>query len=121
MFQILAKLLRKALPGSVAMSDAEKVYASGVRAQRQGRLDEAVARYTRAINLDPTLAQAYSNRGSTYLNLGEPEKAIADLDEALTLNPNLAVAYSSRGLAHTNLSNFSQALNDLNEAVRRGS
>ena len=55
------------------MSDAEKIYDSGVRMQRQGRLDEAVTRYTQAIAIDPTLAQAYSNRGSTYLNLGEPE------------------------------------------------
>ena len=84
-FQVLAKLLRRAVPGAVATSDAETVYAAGVRMQRQGRLDEAVTHYTQAIAIDPTLAQAYSNRGSTYLNLGEPEKAIADLDEALSL------------------------------------
>ena len=57
-FQILAKLLRRAVPGSVATSDAEKVYDSGVRMQRHGRLDEAVVRYTQAIDMDPTLAQA---------------------------------------------------------------
>ena len=114
-FQILAKLFRWAVPGSVAKSGGEKVYDSAVRMQRQGRLEEAVDRYTEALRLDPTLAQAYSNRGTTYLSLGQPEKAVEDLDQAISISPTLAVAYSSRGLAHTNLSNFSQAVNDLNE------
>ena len=83
-FQILAKLFRWAVPGSVAQTDGEKVYDSGVRMQRQGKLEDAVDRYAEAIRLDPTLAQAYSNRGSTYLSLGQPEKAISDLDQAIS-------------------------------------
>ncbi len=66
-FQILARIFRWAVPGSVAQTDGEKVYDSGVRMQRQGRLEDAVDRYTEALRLDPSLSQAYSNRGSTYL------------------------------------------------------
>ncbi len=117
-FQLLGKLMRWLVPGTVGMTDGEKVYDSGVRMQRQGRLDEAVKHYTEALRLDPSLVQAYSNRGSAYLNLGQPDKALSDLDEAIRMNPTLAVAFSTRGLAHTNLSNFSQAVKDLNEAVR---
>ncbi|SVD47449.1 uncharacterized protein METZ01_LOCUS400303, partial [marine metagenome] len=117
-FQLFKKLLHWLVPGTVGLSDGEKIYDSGVRMQRQGRLDEAVNRYTEALRVDPSLVQAYSNRGSAYLNLGQPEKAIPDLDQAIQMDPQLAVAYSSRGLAHTNLSNFSQAVKDLNEAVR---
>ena len=117
-FQILGRFVRWLLPGAVNMTDAEKVYDTGVRMQRQGRLDDAVKRYTQAIHMDHSLAQAYSNRGSTYLSLGQPENALADLDEAIRLNPTLAVAYSNRGLAYTNLAKFREAVNDLNEAVR---
>jgi len=117
-FQAFLKFFGRMLPGSAGMSSAEKIYDSGVQMQRHGRLTEALERYTEAIRLDTTLVQAYSNRGSTYLNLGQPELAIPDLDEAIRLNPALAVPYSTRGLAHTNLGNFNQAVKDLNDAVR---
>ena len=117
-FEAIFKFFGRMLPGSFGMSGAERVYDTGVRMQRRGRLEEALERYTEAIRLDPTLVQAFSNRGSAYLNLGQPELAIPDLDEAIRLNPTLAVAYSTRGLAHTNLGDFSQAVKDLNEAVR---
>ena len=91
-FDVLIKLFRWLLPGSVGMTDAEKVYDTGVRMQRQGRLQEALDHYTEAIRLEPTLVQAYSNRGSAYLNLGQPENAISDLDEAIRIDPSLAVA-----------------------------
>ena len=40
------------------------------------------AYYTTSIELDPKFAEAYHNRGNTYLNLGETELGIADLQQA---------------------------------------
>ena len=41
--------------------------------------------YNRAIELDPDLAEAYSNRGHTYHDLGDYEQAIADYNRAIEL------------------------------------
>jgi tetratricopeptide (TPR) repeat protein len=54
-----------------------------------------VASYNKAIELDPKDANALSNRGHAYRDLGNNEKAIADFRAALAINPT-----HDRALAH---------------------
>ena len=42
----------------------------------------AISYYTQAINTDGDFAEAYFNRGLTYIYIGENEKGIADLSKA---------------------------------------
>ena len=49
-------------------------------AQKEFR--EAINCYTRAIEQDPEFAEAYFNRGLTYIYIGENEKGLADLSKA---------------------------------------
>ncbi len=51
-----------------------------------GQYQRAIQDYTRAIQLDPDLAQAYYNRGIVYYNLGEYQRAIQDYDKACSLD-----------------------------------
>ncbi|MBI2255834.1 MAG: caspase family protein [Proteobacteria bacterium] len=51
-----------------------------------GRYDEAIAAYTRAIELEPKNNWHYYNRGNAYLYTGDPAKAAADLDAALAID-----------------------------------
>ena len=53
------------------------------------------------VGLDPQLALAYSNRGLTYVFLGDYQRAIQDLDEAIRLDPELALAYANRAINYT--------------------
>ena len=57
----------------------------------------AIKAYTEAIELSPTLAEAYNNRGHLKNELGQYQTALADLDRAIELNPTLAMAYNNRG------------------------
>lgn len=52
-----------------------------------GRSDlrRAIADYTRAVELNPNLADAYGNRGILLYNLGNKQRAIADLQRAADL------------------------------------
>jgi tetratricopeptide (TPR) repeat protein len=57
----------------------------------EGRWEEALAELDMAMELDPELAEAYNNRGSTYSYLEQYEQTKADLDKAIKLDPNNAV------------------------------
>jgi tetratricopeptide (TPR) repeat protein len=64
-----------------------------------GDLDHAVADYTRAIQLDPKFAQAFSGRCAVQFKKGDLAPAIEDCNQAIALDPKLAIAYNNRGLA----------------------
>ena len=53
-------------------------------------LSEKLRLYTDAIRLNPNLANAFCNRGSARLSLGDIEGAIGDFDEVIRLKPDAA-------------------------------
>src|SRR5688500_18287199 len=61
-----------------------------------GHCDWAIGEYTKSISLDPTYAQAYNNRGYTYMRLRDFEKALPDLNMAISLNPDYLNALKNR-------------------------
>ncbi|MYG06771.1 tetratricopeptide repeat protein [Candidatus Poribacteria bacterium] len=81
------------------------------------QMDQAIAAYSRAIELNPKLAEAYNNRGATYGAKGELDCAIADCNKAIELNPKLADAYYKRGIAHLGKGEFDRALADYSKAI----
>lgn len=48
----------------------------------QGEYRSAIEFYTRAITLEPDMAEAYFNRGLTYIYIGENERGLEDLSHA---------------------------------------
>lgn len=93
----------------------------------QGRLDEAVVAYDRAIDLDPKLVQAYIGRGEAYRRLGEWDKAIADAETAMRLDPGSFCldsgrfcpwgAYHQRAQARMVLGDYEGAVADLSRVI----
>ena len=65
-----------------------------------------------------TLANAYSNRGVIYDDLGQHLQAIEDYDDAIRLNPGYANAYYNRGNAYADLGQHLQAIEDYDDAIR---
>lgn len=55
--------------------------------------------YTRALQLEPTLAEAYEKRGLHYYFQGRLDRAIRDYTRVIELKPRQANAYQMRGLA----------------------
>jgi tetratricopeptide (TPR) repeat protein len=47
---------------------------------------QAIADYTRAIEIDPAYAQAYQNRASTYYKLGQLDKFADDYKKCQELS-----------------------------------
>ena len=80
-------------------------------------LEAAVDAYTKAIELNPALTEAYNNRGSVKDDLGQPAAALADFDQAIELDPILATAYFNRGNARRELGQPAAALADFDRAI----
>lgn len=85
------------------LATAEEYLARGIKLWEDGYFQEPIADFTRAIELDPTLADAYFYRGWVY-HARDPGKspmeladALADYDRAIELDPEHSRAYNNRG------------------------
>jgi tetratricopeptide (TPR) repeat protein len=56
--------------------------------QKQGRRDEALAVFNKAIQLQPNDADLWSNIGKAHAEMGRPEDAIQYFQQAIKLNPD---------------------------------
>jgi len=77
-----------------------------------GRTQEAIADYTKAIELDPTFAEAYINRGAAYGKLGQNNLALADFNKGVELKPESANGYFNRSILHAAMKKFDLAIRD---------
>ncbi|MDR1893095.1 MAG: tetratricopeptide repeat protein [Spirochaetales bacterium] len=85
----------------------------------EGKDDEAIAEFDRAIAINRKLSEAFLYRGNTYYYLkGDPDRAIADYNRALRINPNYAAAYMNRGNAYDDKGDPDRAIADYNRALR---
>jgi protein O-mannosyl-transferase len=96
----------------------------GMANLQRGQAQEALADYTRAIELNPALTDAasglvgaYVMRGNAYRQLGQIQQAINDHSRALELQPDFAGAYSSRGLDYQQLGQRHLAVDDYSRAI----
>ncbi len=74
-------------------------------------LREWIRTYTKALELNPPLAETYTNRGAVKGHLGQHEVALADYDQAL------AAAYNNRGTAKDDLGQHAAAIADYDRAI----
>ena len=61
-------------------------------------LDEANDDYTRAIQRDPKMVEAYVNRGYTLNDMQDAQQASQDFHTALQLAPNNGIAHLGSGI-----------------------
>jgi tetratricopeptide (TPR) repeat protein len=65
-------------------------YHRGVSYHKIGRLDLAIADFTKAIEINSDVADAYANRGKVRLDKRENKLAVVDFNKALEIKPALA-------------------------------
>ena len=98
--------------------DAFRAISQGVGAFHRKDLEQAIASFSEAIQLDPRLTEAYYNRGRAYTETGELGKAIADFDEAIGINPKDADAHYGRGVAYFEMGEDGKAIVDFDKAIQ---
>src|SRR5258708_464930 len=73
---------------------------------------------TNAINMRPTYADPYNNRGTVRQDKGDIEGALEDYNIAIRLNPDFADPYNNRGNVRKSKGNVEGGLEDYNNAIR---
>ena len=84
--------------------------------------DEAILDYTKALQLNDKMTDAYYNRAKILLSRKDIEnpdinRAISDLEKALELDPNFVNALYAMGAAQKKIENYHKALEFLARAI----
>ncbi len=118
------------LSGSaVILSFPENLYARDAsfyfnRAYNKGNKSDhygAISDFTKAIEINPTYAKAYYNRGTVKArDLSDYYGAISDFTKAIEINPNDTDYYLNRSIAKENIGDIKGACVDAKKAVSLG-
>ncbi|MCJ1438712.1 Hsp90 cochaperone [Xylographa pallens] len=98
------------------MADALK--AEGNKAFAAKNFDEAIEKFTQAIELEPTNHVLYSNRSGAYASLKDFDKALEDANKTTELKPDWAKGWGRKGSALHGTGDLVGALDAFEEAMK---
>lgn len=100
-------------------AEARRINNAGVMAYHNGQYEKALELFRSAIDMEPSLTEAYNNLGLTYTEMNEEKKAVEAFKKAIELSPELAAAYNNLGYVFYRLGSFQEAIEMYNEAIGR--
>ena len=87
-------------PTAADKSAADALKQKGNALMSAKKYDEAIAEYTKAIDLDGTNPVFLSNRAAAHASKGDHLSAIGDAEQAISIDPKFVKAYSRLGCVH---------------------
>ncbi len=91
--------------------NAQLLCTLGLIEMEEQQPEEAQRAFTAALERDPKLLAAWTNRAVLAFESGDPNAAIADLSQALNLSDSATVLYN-RGIAYQSLERWQEAIDD---------
>jgi len=85
--------------------------------KQQGKLEEPIEAYNKALAIKPDYAEAYHNMGLTLQEQGKLEEAIEAYNKALYIKPDYAEAYHNMGNALKQQDKLEEAIEAYNRAL----
>ncbi len=119
-YQAAIDALNEAIQQEVEQPD-RAYYLLGISHLKLGELDQAIADYSKVIELNPDKVRAYYDRAVAKTELGNYEQAVADYDRAIELAPNNETIYLNRGIAKMKQGKLQQAIADYTQAIELNS
>jgi len=95
----------------------DDLFRRGVSEMSGERFSEAIATFTRVIELRPDFAEGWNKRATTYFLAGEYRRSLADCDEVIKRNPNHFGALSGYGQIYLQLDQPDKALEYFRRAL----
>jgi arylsulfatase A-like enzyme/Flp pilus assembly protein TadD len=90
--------------------NADNLNGYGIALADQGRFDDAIRQFRRALQLDANNAPAWQNLGIVALRRNDLEGAQENLTRALTLNPRLPLALNTLGVVYARRNEDARAI-----------
>ncbi|HUB67574.1 MAG TPA: tetratricopeptide repeat protein [Candidatus Methylacidiphilales bacterium] len=85
---------------------------------REGRTDEAIAQFQKALKLEPDYPEAHNNLGDALLREGQVNEATEQFQDALKINPQFADAHYDLGLALAHRGEIDEGIGQFQEALK---
>ncbi|MBM4136888.1 MAG: tetratricopeptide repeat protein [Nitrospira sp.] len=86
--------------------------------QDQGKIDEAIVWYQKAIEFNPNDFGPYYNLADAFFEKGQTEQAILNYKKTLSLNPEFPWAYNNLGLVLKDLGKLDEAITYFKKAIQ---
>ena len=108
--------LKQALEDAPANPSLHNNY--GLVLLESGHIEEAVAEFNRAVDLNPRSAEVHANLGRALVAEGRVEQALPHLRKSLELDANAPAAHATLGDAFSSQGNIPAALAEWRESIR---
>jgi tetratricopeptide (TPR) repeat protein len=106
------------LSTAVMGQNPKKFYKAGEEFIETANFNDAIAQFSKAIELDPDYVDAYIARANAFENLGKFEEASEDFSRALVFKPKEADISYKLGVTYNKLDKYEEALSALNKATK---
>ena len=90
----------------------------GIEEMSQRNYEDAVASFSKVVELDPNFAEGWNKRATVYYLMGDLESSIRDVDRTLALEPRHFGALSGLGLIYLAFGEGWEALKAFKAALR---
>jgi superkiller protein 3 len=104
--------------GHAAVTEAVKRNNVGADFLKQNQLEEAIAEFRRAVEVDPSYVAAHFNLAYAYERAQRFDEAIAQYKQALQLEPNNVFGLNNLGVLYTNKGQYEEAIRVLEQAAQ---
>jgi tetratricopeptide (TPR) repeat protein len=104
-------------PARSTNREAVKFRNSGISHTRVREYELAIADYTKAIELDPTFADAFNRRGAVYVDTQKLDLAVADFTKSIELDTDVSIPYMNRGFVYLQQKEYKLALSDFTKLI----
>ena len=92
-------------------------YERGLENFQKGLYDQAITDFTKALGVDPSMAESFFYRARAYEKQEKYDQAIADYTRCIELNPRALTSYINRGYIYQRMKLYDQAINDFTKAI----
>jgi tetratricopeptide (TPR) repeat protein len=117
--EVKKKIERLTSHGSLTnnlLMSPEVQLARALKMERRGEIKNAIAGYSKVIELNPDYPSIFTLRGKARLAIEDMEGALVDLDKAIRINPRDIDAFMVRGMLYLDQLHYEQALLDFKSA-----
>lgn len=102
----------------VLSQTAFEIFREGVELHKSGDYGDAIELYDSALELDPQLKFAWSNKGYAYQSLGEYDTALVCYYRALEIDSGFADAWYNKACLHSLLGEKPKMIYSLRKAIK---